>query len=256
MTRTLCIITPMYNEQGNVWRCVRAVQDDAARSLLGQGWDVVHAIVDDGSTDGTTGVLDRLKDDVRAGGWNLRVFHHATNYGANIAVWTALENVDADAYVLHLPADLQDPPGVIPEMMKVFDGGKFLAVYGQRKGREGVESKAMVLARDLYYRIITLFSGGPVIPHAGTFVVVDRGVVNDMRAWHAYHPCVFPYLSTFILRLIKDSMWAVPFEWQPRRVGKSHYSVWKLIGETLKAIRWCRDWPLPMTRRDVVAWEV
>jgi glycosyltransferase involved in cell wall biosynthesis len=237
--KRLAVITPMLNEQRNIPWCLATV-GLVGKRLRSDGIELLHVIVDDGSTDDTAALLDVNDANQEAFGISIRVIRHSRNRGATAAIWTAITQVDADAYVLLLPADMQDPPSVIPDMVTKWRSGHD-AVYGVRMNRGAVESRIMVALRNCYYLIIAALSGGTVVANAGTFALADRRIVDELRGWRAAHPGSTPQLSTFIVRFVKNPA-IVQFDWQPRRAGNSRYGLLRLIREAWRGIRWCREW--------------
>src|SRR5262245_16801902 len=107
---SVVVVAPVYNEVDGVEHFVRSVLKQLAQL---DGYRCSILLVNDGSTDGTDRVLDRLHDETpdRVG-----VIHLSRNFGHQAALTAGIDHADADA-VICLDADMQHPPELIPEML-------------------------------------------------------------------------------------------------------------------------------------------
>jgi glycosyltransferase involved in cell wall biosynthesis len=107
--KKLSIITPCYNEEVNVEICAQELKRVMQEKL--SGYDYEHIFADNASTDSTLEKLRELaaKDD------HIKVISNSRNVGPFRNMWNAMKSATGDAVVPLLPADLQDPPSVIPE---------------------------------------------------------------------------------------------------------------------------------------------
>jgi polyisoprenyl-phosphate glycosyltransferase len=133
-----------------------------------------------------------------------------------------------DAVVLFMPADLQDPPELIPEMVKHWETG-FEIVYGIRATRsEGLVMKSI---RKMYYRLISNFSTIKVPPDVGDFQLVDKRIVNGMRQIEDAYP--FMRIMTFE---IGGKTLGIPYNWRARKRGFSKNTLKTLLDEGLNGL--------------------
>ena len=127
-----------------------------------------------------------------------------------------------------LPADLQDPPEVIPDFYREWEAGS-LIVFGQRIQRQ--ESFVMRSLRGLYYRIIKKLASSDIPINAGEFMLIDRKVVNllvNMRESN-------PYLRGLIAQVgVKSSY--VNYRWGKREFGKSKATPFILIDTAINGL--------------------
>jgi glycosyltransferase involved in cell wall biosynthesis len=125
------IIVPAYNEARTIARTIERVLDvelgDVAREIVA---------VDDGSTDGTGEILDRLEEQ-----WPdvVKVEHHRHNRGKGAAVRTALRHVTGDI-VITQDADLEYDPEEYPKLLAPFADPAVQVVYGSRNLRDNPRS--------------------------------------------------------------------------------------------------------------------
>src|SRR5688572_3793469 len=108
----LSVVAPALNEEDTV----EAFHDRVTAALDDVPFELV--IVDDGSSDGTAELLEQLADrDPR-----VRVVSLSRNFGYQAAVTAGLDHARGDA-VVTIDADLQDPPELIPDLVRAWQGG-------------------------------------------------------------------------------------------------------------------------------------
>jgi glycosyltransferase involved in cell wall biosynthesis len=129
--KRLSVIVPVYNEADTVVQVVERVLDVEL-----EGFDREIIVVDDGSTDGTRELLERM-----AGRWPdpVRVEHHAQNRGKGAAVRTGLARVTGDI-VITQDADLEYDPAEYPKLLASFEDPAVQVVYGSRNLRDNPRS--------------------------------------------------------------------------------------------------------------------
>ena len=125
------------------------------------------------------------------------------------------------AAVIPLDVDLQDPPEILRDMIAKWREG-FEIVYGVRDNRDS-DSLPKRLTADLYYRAHNWLSEDKIPEHAGDFRLLDRKVVDVIRA--------MPERTRFMKGLFAWDGFrqaSVPYTREPRRVGTSKFNYWKL----------------------------
>jgi polyisoprenyl-phosphate glycosyltransferase len=139
------------------------------------GTDFEIIFVNDGSPDNTETILQELvsKD------FQVVAVNHSRNFSSQMAFTSGMDIATGDAVVL-LDGDLQDPPELIEEFYKKWIEG-FDVVYGVRAKREA--SLLMQIAYKLFYRIFHKFSYIKIPLNAGDFSLMDRKVVEIMKAF-------------------------------------------------------------------------
>ncbi|MEO3926542.1 glycosyltransferase family 2 protein [Micromonosporaceae bacterium B7E4] len=169
---TLSVVIPMYNEESALpimSHRLRAVLDG-----LGEQYEVVA--VDDGSADRTVEVLRELRAE-----WpELRVVRLRRNSGHQAALLAGLMRARGD-YLVSIDADLQDPPEVIPEMLRRAREDRLHVVYGVRTDRSTDTAFKRGTAA-AYYRLMRRLAGRHVPAQAGDFRLLSRDVVETLRA--------------------------------------------------------------------------
>lgn len=217
--KKLSIITPCYNEEVNVEICAQELKKVMQEKL--SGYDYEHIFADNASTDSTLVKLRELaaKDD------HIKVISNSRNVGPFRNMWNAMKSATGDAVVPLLPADLQDPPSVIPELVKHWEQG-FLVTYGVRANRE--ESIIMRMARSLYYRIIKKFASAVIPLNSGEFLLADKKVIDSILVVDDQ----YPYIRGLIAQTGVKSA-SVPYTWVRRERGKSKNSFISLIDQAI-----------------------
>src|SRR5262245_58919561 len=164
----LSVVVSCYNEEP----ALAATHQRLSQALAGiADLDYEVIFVDDGSIDQTYGVLSSIQEhDPR-----VRVLGLSRNFGHQIAVTAGLEASSGDAIVV-IDADLQDPPEVIPEMVRLWREGNHV-VYGNRTNREG-EGRFKLFTAKAFYRVINRLSDTNMPVDTGDFRLMDRKVVD------------------------------------------------------------------------------
>jgi len=228
----LSVVIPCYNEQ-EVLPTVFARISGVAEQW-GENWEIL--LVDDGSRDRTWGMIEEFhRRDPRWKGICL-----ARNFGHQAAVGAGLEHARGDAVAV-LDADLQDPPELVTEMLARWKEGCDV-VYGIRTQRPEGWLKRFCYAA--FYRILIRSTDVHLPADAGDFCLMDRRVVEALRAFPEQHPFWRGLRCWTGFRHA-----GIPYVRQGRQAGQSQYTLRKLfklatdgilcLSQTpLKAIGW------------------
>ena len=217
--KTISIITPCYNEENNVRECYDAVRKVMAESLPQYTYE--HIFADNASTDGT---LEKLRE-IAAKDGKVKVISNSRNVGPFRNMWNAMKSATGDAVIPLLPADLQDPPSVIPQFVSRWESGD-LVVYGVRANRE--ESWIMRKLRGTYYGLIRLFADAVIPLNSGEFLLADIRVIKSILAVDD----AYPYIRGLIAQTAVRSS-SVPYTWVRRERGRSKNSFIDLIDQAI-----------------------
>src|SRR5438552_6902315 len=220
--KTISVVTPCYNEETNVTGCYLAVKELFAGPLA--KYDYEHVFCDNDSTDNTVLLLKGLAaQDPR-----VKVIVNARNFGALRSNYNGVLATTGDAVLVFLPADLQDPPEVIPQLVTKWEEGNEI-VYGIRAQRE--EGFLMRTARRIFYRLVRRMANIDVPVDAGEFQLIDRKVVGTLREFEDYYPYIRGMIASCGFRRV-----GVPYTWKARARGYSKARFYHLIDQALNAI--------------------
>jgi dolichol-phosphate mannosyltransferase len=210
----LSVVVPCYNEEAVIEETHRQLAAALAALEVGD-YEIVY--VDDGSRDATHLALRRLHErDHR-----VRVLRFSRNFGHQVAVTAGLEHASGDAVVI-IDADLQDPPAVIGEMLARWREGYDVA-YGQRSDRAGETAFKRGTAK-LFYRTLNALSDTDIPQDVGDFRLLDRRVVNALRA--------MPERARFVRGLVSWVGYrqiAVPYRRSARFAGETKYPLFRML---------------------------
>jgi polyisoprenyl-phosphate glycosyltransferase len=217
--KKISIITPCYNEENNVRECYQAVKEVVTQSLPNYRYE--HIFADNASTGGT---LVKLKE-IAAQDQNVKVISNSRNVGPFRNMWNAMKSASGDAVIPLLPADLQDPPSVIPQFVSNWESGD-LVVYGVRANRE--ESWIMRKMRGTYYRLIRRFADAVIPLNSGEFLLADKRVIQSILTVDD----AYPYIRGLIAQTAVRSS-SIPYTWVRRERGRSKNSFIDLIDQAI-----------------------
>jgi dolichol-phosphate mannosyltransferase len=218
--KLISLVIPVFEEETIIYENIVTVK----RILEANEINYEFIIIDDGSKDYTWDEICRLKKEVAS----LKAFRLSRNFGKEAALCAGLEMTSGDAVIV-MDADLQHPPEVIPEMIKLWDEHSYEVVDGVKKSR-GQEKALNFLSAGLFYKLLDKFSGIN-LKNASDFKLMDAKVVD---AWR-----MLPEKDTFFRAM---SFWvgfrrtSLEFEVAKRTAGKSKWSIISLLKLALTAI--------------------
>lgn len=138
----------------------------------GYAWNVL--LIDDGSIDATLECLrEESRNDRRIGYISL-----SRNFGKENAMLAGFDHARGDCAII-MDADMQHPPHIIPEMIRMWEQG-YEDVYAERKDR-GKESWLRRKLSMLYYKILEKTARIDVLPNVGDFRLLDRKCIDSMK---------------------------------------------------------------------------
>ena len=212
--KKISVVIPMYYEEEVAKECYNKMTEVLKKI---DGYDYELICINDGSKDKTLEILEELaKRDNK-----LKIVSFARNFGHQCAVTAGLKYVKGDVAVI-IDADLQDPPELIPEMLKAWEEGNEV-VYGKRKTREG-ESVFKLLTAKMFYKTLNALSDVEIPKDTGDFRLVDRKVVDVMNS--------MPEHNKFLRGLwgwIGFKQTAYEYERKERFAGKTKYPLKKML---------------------------
>lgn len=220
--KKISIITPCYNEELNVENCHRVVADLFANEL--NRYDYEHIFADNNSSDSTPVKLRALAENNP----KVKIILNSKNFGPFRSSFNALLAAEGDAVLVFLPADLQDPPELLPKFIELWEQGKKV-VYGIRANRE--ESFLMERARRVYYRLVNSLASIDIPKNVGEFQLIDKKVVEELKKCDDH----YPYIRGLIAYCGFDSI-GIEYVWRKRKKGISKNNLWDLLDQGLNGL--------------------
>ena len=217
----LSVIVPAYNEEEGI----REFNQRLVAVLRSLPFFCEIVYVNDGSKDGTLEILRSLSDEHD----NVAVVDLSRNFGKEIALTAGLDHACGDAVVV-IDADLQDPPELIPDLVRMFKESGADVIYAQRGDRHG-ETLIKRLTAHLFYRVMSRVSGIEMPIDTGDFRLMSRRAVSallQLREHHRFMKGLFAWIG---YRQI-----AYRYERDPRFAGDSKFNYWHLWNFSLEGL--------------------
>ena len=169
--KKITIIIPAYNEEESLPHLYERLEK-LMTSMEHYEFEILF--VNDGSKDNT---IDLIKE-YREKDNRICYVDFSRNFGKEIAMIAGLDYATGDC-VIFMDADLQDPPELIPELVKYWEEG-YDDVYAKRSSRKG-ETWLKKFTSKMYYRVLQHLTNVPIQQDTGDFRLLDRRCVNALR---------------------------------------------------------------------------
>ncbi|HJE97125.1 MAG TPA: glycosyltransferase family 2 protein [Ligilactobacillus acidipiscis] len=230
MRNLISIVLPVYNEEEGIIKTIEVLEHFIEK----QPQDFELIFIDDGSLDSSVALIKSMQQKFL----NIKLIEFSRNFGHQLAILAGIRYTMGDAVVV-MDADLQDPPAVIPAMIKEWQDGAQV-VYGKRKSREG-ESWFKKTSAAIFYRLLQRVASINIPVDTGDFRLMDRRVVNELRKMNETDPFVRGLVSW-----VGFKQTSVEYERQERFAGSSKYPLKKMINLALSGITSFSDFPLKL----------
>lgn len=207
------IVIPIYNEAG----VVEQTHANLRKVIDSLPYRFTIYYINDGSTDGTSDSLSRLKKQDRS----VQILELSRNFGHQAALTAGLDASRADV-VITMDGDGQHPPELIPQMLDLAGQG-YDIVQGQR-----IDAVQMGVFKKWtsggFYRLSNLLSGTQFLPGAADFRALSRQAVEALKRMPEYHR----FLRGMISWMGYSSV-ILPYHEPKRLAGRSKYSLGKMV---------------------------
>jgi dolichol-phosphate mannosyltransferase len=229
--RRVSVVLPVFNEEDNVRELMRQLTE----LFAGLPYELEVVLVDDGSDDNTTTILDGLCATYPQAG----LIRLSRNFGHQAALTAGLEAARGDA-VICMDADLQHPVAAIPRRLEAWEQGCDVVhtIRVSEARGAGVVKRATSAG---FYRLLNLVSETRVIPHAADFRLLDRRALDVLNQ--------LPERARFIRGL---TVWIgfrqgyVEFQVGARRRGRSKYGLRQMLKLALDGVASMSSLPLKL----------
>lgn len=208
----LSVVIPVYNEKSTISEVIRKVREVPIEKEI--------IVVDDGSTDGTTKILDDLKDDSI-----ITVHKSMVNLGKGIAVRIGFEYATGDAIIIQ-DADLELDPNEYPQLLEPIKRGEGFVVYGSRFMK--LEQKVAflnLLANKIIVFLTNLLYGANMTDVETAYKVFHKDVIRKIKLksrGFEFDPEVTAKILRAGYKIIE-----VPITYHPRTIEEGKKIGWK-----------------------------
>lgn len=228
MDKKVTVVIPVYNEELLIRENVGVI----AGFLTQAGTGFTILLVDDGSKDSTWQKLKELSNENNY----VKALRLSRNFGKEAAICAGLEEADGDACII-MDSDLQHPPQLIPEMIRLWRDEGYDVIEGVKSSR-GNESLVKKVGAGMFYSILSRLSGLDM-QQASDFKLLDRKVVDAWKSM-SERGTFFRGMSAWVGYNRKS----LPFSVGTRTRGTSKWSVLNLFTLAIKAITSFSSFPL------------
>lgn len=213
--KKITVIIPCYNEEQSLHYYY---QEMSRVMALMNTYDFELLFVNDGSKDQTLDIIKELaKNDKR-----IKYISFSRNFGKEGAMYAGFEKSTGD-YVCLMDADLQDPPKLLPEMVKAIEEDGYDSAATRRVTRKGEPPIRSFFAR-MFYKIMNKISDTELMDGARDYRLMTRQFVNsllDMKEYNRFSKGLFGWVGY-------KTKW-IEFENVERVAGETKWSFWKLL---------------------------
>lgn len=219
--KKITIIIPAYNEEESLPFLYERLEK-LMNNIKNYEFEILF--VNDGSKDKTI----QLIKEMRAKDSRICYVDFSRNFGKEIAMLAGLDYATGDC-VIFMDADLQDPPELIPELIKYWEQG-YDDVYARRKSRQG-ETWLKKFTSKMYYKVLQSLTRIEIQKDTGDFRLLDRRCVNALRKLRESQRC-----SKSMFSWIGYNKKEVLYDRDPRIAGKTKWNYKKLIDLAIDGI--------------------
>lgn len=215
MNKLCSCIVPCFNEEK-----VIPIYYDEMQKVMKQEENIEFEIifVDDGSKDGTLEIMRKLSEQDP----KVHYISFSRNFGKEAALYAGLERAKGD-YVITMDVDLQDPPYLIPKMIRCIEEENYDSVATRRVTREGEPVIRSFFARQ-FYKLINKISDSNIVDGARDFRMMKRKMVDailTMPEYNRFTKGIFGWVGF-------ETKW-LEYKNVERVAGETKWSFWKLF---------------------------
>ena len=222
MKKLISVIVPCYNEQ----EVLHMFYDEMSRVAgLMTDYNFEFIFVNDGSRDNTLNICKELaaKDE------RVKYISFSRNFGKEAGIYAGFEKSKGDL-VCMMDADLQDPPALLPEMVKAIEEEGFDSVATRRVTRKGEPPIRSFFAR-MFYKLMNKISKTEIVDGARDYRLMTRQFVNsllDLGEYNRFSKGLFGWVGY-------KTKW-LEYENVERAAGETKWSLWKLLLYSIEGI--------------------
>lgn len=228
--KKVSLIIPCFNEADGLPEFDKEI-NRMMSNLSDYCFEIIY--VDDGSTDNTLQTIRKFSKEQEA----VKYISFSRNFGKEAAMYAGFCNATGD-YVAVMDADLQDPPALLPEMLKILESGEYDSVATRRVSRKGEPVIRSFCARQ-FYKLINRISDADIVDGARDYRLMTRDMTDAIVALGERNR-----FSKGIYGWIGYRTYWYPYENVQRIAGETKWSFWKLLKYSIQGIVDFSDTPL------------
>ena len=171
--KKVSLIIPCFNEADGLPEFDKEI-NRMMSGLSDYCFEIIY--VDDGSTDNTLQTIRKFSKEQEA----VKYISFSRNFGKEAAMYAGFCNATGD-YVAVMDADLQDPPALLPEMLKILESGEYDSVATRRVSRKGEPVIRSFCARQ-FYKLINRISDADIVDGARDYRLMTRDMTDAIVA--------------------------------------------------------------------------
>ena len=229
----ISLVIPCYNEQEALPPFYEELKRVAAEM---DSYEFEMLFIDDGSKDDTLKILQDFADSDE----RVKYIAFSRNFGKEAAMYAGFCNSTGD-YTAVMDADMQDPPALLPEMVKILEQGEYDSVATRRVTRKGEPKIRSFFAR-MFYKIMNKISDTDVVDGARDFRLMKREMVEAI-----VNMCESNRFSKGIFGWVGFKTHWLSYENVERVAGKTKWSFWKLFKYSINGITNFSSTPLKIS---------
>ena len=219
--KKITIIIPAYNEEEALPYLYKRLED-LMNNMKKYEFEILF--VNDGSKDKTIQIIKQMREEDN----RISYVDFSRNFGKEIAMIAGLDYAKGDC-VIFMDADLQDPPELIPELVKYWEQG-YDDVYARRKTRAG-ETFLKKFTSKMYYKVLQKLTRIPIQKDTGDFRLLDKRCVNALKKLRESQRC-----SKSMFSWIGYNKKEVLYDRDARIAGKTKWNYKKLMDLAIDGI--------------------
>lgn len=228
--KKVSLIIPCFNEADGLPEFDKEI-NRIVSDLSDHCFEIIY--VDDGSTDNTLQTIRKFSKEQEA----VKYISFSRNFGKEAAMYAGFCNATGD-YVAVMDADLQDPPALLPDMLKILESGEYDSVATRRVSRKGEPVIRSFCARQ-FYKLINRISDADIVDGARDYRLMTRDMTDAIVALGERNR-----FSKGIYGWIGYRTYWYPYENVQRIAGETKWSFWKLLKYSIQGIVDFSDAPL------------
>jgi glycosyltransferase involved in cell wall biosynthesis len=219
MKKTISILIPTFNEEENI----KSLSEDIELNTKNLNYEFEYLIIDNCSSDNTQSIIREICKKNK----KFKAIFNTKNFGPDRSSYYGMLQTKGDA-VIFLSSDYQDPPELIPKLVKKWEAGSNVVLLKRKSSKEGLLRETFNL---MFYKFLKLISDVNLQVKTSGYGLYSKKVINDLKKIND----PYPYLRGLVSEVEKN-IDVLEYDKKERSGGKSSSSVKYLADLALIAI--------------------